>query len=719
VLTEHQLLVFWLELFVLLLAARVLGTLVRRIGQPSVIGELAAGLLLGPSVLGQLAPAAETWLFPSEPVQRALLSSVGWLGAFLLLIVTGLETDLGLVRRLGTKAARVAVGSLVIPVLCGFCVGFVMPDAFLGPNARRVVFALFMATALGISALPVIAKVLSELDLMRRNIAQVILAAAMADDVIGWILLGMVAGLAQSGEIAVGRVIWTFLGLALFLAAAFTLGQRIVDALLREARRRRGGSSAALTITILVALFAGALTHSLGLEAVFGAFIAGIVLGHSRFQEHEVFSTLQTITFTVMAPLFFAGAGLRADLALLRDPTVVIWGLIVLLVASASKFLGAYIGSRFARLPRREGLALGVGLNARGAVEIVVATVGLSLGVLNRSSYTVVVLMAMVTSMMAPPLLRAVLKGWKGSKEERERLERERILDDNVLVRPSRLLLPSHGGPNSLLAARILDLAWPEGAEVTLFSAGKDVPAEDLERVRAVFAARPISIEHAAAKEPLEAILEQAVLGYGAIAVGATDTKIEGRLISPVVDALLAASPLPVIMVRRGARVSPNSLPRFHRILVPAIGTQPGRAAQEMAYSVARRQGARVLIAHVVTMPTLGQQLAIPAWPEAAREDIDTPASSERTEVAERVLEEARALAEKMGVRAETAIRTGVSAPEEILALARERGVDLIVLAANLRQLSGRPFLGHGVEYLLENSESTIVVVTAPPGWAR
>jgi Kef-type K+ transport system membrane component KefB len=717
--TEHQLLVFWLELFVLLLGARGLGTLMRRVGQPSVIGELAAGLLLGPSVLGQLAPATQVWLFPSDPVQRALLSSVSWLGALLLLIVTGLETDLGLVRRLGTKAARVAVGSLVIPVLCGLAVGFAMPDAFLGPQARREVFALFMATALGISALPVIAKVLSELDLMRRNIAQVILATAMADDVIGWILLGMVAGLAQSGEIAVGRVVWTSLGLLLFLVGAFTVGQRMVEALLREARRRRGGSSAALTITVLVALFAGTLTHSLGLEAVFGAFIAGIVLGHSRFQEHEVFSTLQAVTFNIMAPLFFAGAGLRADLTLLRDPTVVTWALIVLLVASASKFIGAYIGSRFARLPRREGLALGVGLNARGAVEIVVATVGLSLGVLNQSSYTVVILIAMATSMMAPPLLRSVLKGWRGSKEERERLERERVLSDNVLVRPSRLLLPSHGGPNSLLAARILDLAWPEGAEVTLFSAGKDVPEEDLERVRAVFTSRPVSHEHAAAKEALEAILEQAVLGYGAIAVGATDTKIEGRLISPVVDALLAASPLPVIMVRRGARVSPSSLPRFQRILVPAIGTQPGRAAQEMAYSVARRQGARVLIAHVVTTPTLGQQLAMPTWRDPAREEVDTPASSERAEVAERVVEEARGLAEKMGARAETAIRTGVSAPEEILGLARERGVDLIVLAANLRQLSGRPFLGHGVEYLLENSESTIVVVTAPPGWAR
>ncbi len=723
-LTEHQLLVFWLQLFVLLLTARLLGGLMRRLGQPAVIGELAAGLLLGPSVLGSLAPDAQGWLFPAEPVQRALLSAVGWIGVFLLLIVTGLETDLALVRRLGAAIGRVTVGTLLIPILFGLGVGWVMPDVFLGPKAQRGVFALFMATALGISALPVIAKVLSELDLMRRNIAQVILAAAMADDVIGWVLLGVVASLAQSGEIDFERVAGTLFGLLVFVALAFTLGQRAVDALLRRARARRAGTIGALTITVLAALFSGGLTHALGLEAVFGAFIAGIVLGHSRFQEHEVFANLQGLTLSFFAPLFFATAGLRADLRLLSDPTVVTWGLLVLGAASASKFLGSFLGSRLAGLATREGLALGVGLNARGAVEIVVATVGLSLGVLGENSYTVVVLMAMATSMMAPPLLRLVMKGWEGSQEELERLHRERVLGGNVLVRPSRLLLPSHGGPNSLLAARLLDLAWPEGSEVTLLSAGKDVPAADLERVRAVFAQRPVVHEHVGAKGPLAAILDQAVLGYGAIAVGATDTKIEGRLVSPVVDDLLAASPLPVIMVRRAARLDPESRVTFRRILVPAIGTQPGRAAQEMAYSVARRVDALVLLAHVVTVPTLGQEIAFRDWSRVRRDGPAGEAGSgasagERGDLAEAVVEEARALATEMGARAETTIRSGRSAPEEILALARERRVDLVVLAANLRQLSGRPFLGHGVEYLLENAECTVVIVTAPPGWTH
>ena len=705
--TEHQLLVFWLQLFTLLVTARVLGGALRAVGQPAVIGELAAGVLLGPSVLGHLAPALHQWLFPDDPLQRALLSGPSWIGVFLLLILTGSETDLALIRRLGQATARVAVGSLLLPVLAGIALGLALPGEFVGEGAPREVFALFMGTALGISALPVIAKILSDLDMMRRNIAQVLLAAAMADDIAGWILLGMVAGLAQSGSLDAGRLLFTIAGLGLFLFLAFGVGQRLVDALLRGVLVRRWGSSATLTAALLVALAAGSATHAIGLEAVFGAFIAGIVLGRSRFHDPEVFGQLDGVTRSFFAPLFFATAGLRVDLGLLRDPEVLGWGLVVLAAASFSKAGGAYLGARLAGLPRREGLALGVGLNARGAVEIVVATVGLSIGVLNPSSYALVVLLAIVTSMMAPPLLRLVIRDWVGSEEEQARLAQERQLGGNVLVRAGRVLLPSHGGPNSVLAARLVDFAWPKDAEVTVLAAGRDVPSEDLARVRMALEGRPHRVQHEPGQEPLRAILEQAALGYGAVAVGATDERIAGTLISPVVDELLASSPLPVVMVRRGARLDPEQVPRFRRVLVPAVGTKPGRAAQEIAYGVARHEDARVLLAHVVTRPSFGEAFGYGYDGERVA----------HADVAERVVEEARDLATEMGVRVEPVIRVGMSAAEEILALARESHADLLVLAANLRQFTGRPFLGHGVEYLLEEAEATVVVVTAPPGW--
>jgi Kef-type K+ transport system membrane component KefB len=705
--SEHQLLIFWLELLALLLFARVLGGAMRALGQPAVIGELAAGLLLGPSVLGRLAPGVHGWLFPDDPIQQSLLAGPAWLGVFLLLILTGLETDLALIRRLGRATARVAFGSLAIPVLAGVALGLGLPQAFVGADTDRTVFALFLGTALGISALPVIATILADLDLMRRNVAQVLLAAAMANDVAGWILLGIVAGLAQSGSLDAVRLTITVAGLVVFLGLAFTLGQRGVDAMLRTSRLRRWGLSGSLTSILGVALAAGALTHALGLEAVFGAFVAGIVLGRSRFHDADVFPHLDGITRAFFAPLFFATAGLRVDLGLLRDPEVLGWGIAVVLAASASKAVGAYLGARYAGLPHREGLALGAGLNARGAIEIVVATVGLSLGVLNEQSYALVVLMAMATSMMAPPLLRRVLRDWPGDEEEQARLERERQLGGNVLVRAGRVLLPSHGGPNSVLAARIVDLAWPEGAEVTVLAAGRDVPSEDFAKVRAVLEGRPTSVQHEPGKEPLRAILDQAALGYGAVAVGATDERIAGTLISPVVDELLASSPLPVVMVRRGMRLDPEAPLRFRRILVPAVGTKPGRAAQEIAYGVAKRHDARVLLAHVVTTPSFGQAFGY---------GYDGQHSA-RADVAERVVEEARALANEIGVRVEPVIRSGVSAAEEILQLARESHADLLVLAANLRQFTGRPFLGHGVEYLLEEAEPTVIVVTAPPGW--
>jgi Kef-type K+ transport system membrane component KefB len=703
--TEHQLLLFWLQLLALLLAARALGGALRAIGQPAVIGELAAGLLLGPSVFGHLAPGAYTWLFPAEPLQRALLAGPAWIGVFLLLILTGLETDPALIRRLGPATARVAVGSLVLPVLAGVALGLALPDAFVGDATERLVFALFMGTALGISALPVIAKILSDLDLMRRNIAQVLIAAAMADDIAGWILLGMVAGLAKSGAVDAAQLAITIAGLAIFLLLAFTLGQRAVDVLLRTVRVRGWGAPAHLTAVLLVALASGAATHSLGLEAVFGAFIAGIVLGRSRYHDSDVFESIDGVTRSFFAPLFFATAGLRVDLGLLRDPGVLGWGVIVVAVASASKAGGAYLGSRLAALPAREGLALGIGLNARGAVEIVVATVGLSLGVLNPQSYALVVLLAVITSMMAPPLLRWVLRSYRGSEEEQARLARERQLGGNLLVRDARVLLPSHGGPNSVLAARLVDLAWPDGAEVTVLSAGRDVPEQDLARVKDVLAKRPFTHRHQAGAEPLRAILEQAALGFGAIAVGATDERVAGTLISPVVDELLASSPLPVIMVRQAKRRDLDAEVRARRVLVPAVGTLPGRAALEVAYGVARRLDARVLLAHVVTTPSV----AAYRWrgEHAARADV-----------AGHVIEEAMALARELGVRAEPEICTGASASEEILRLTRDRHVDLLVLAANLRQFTGRPFLGHGVEYLLEEADPTVVVVTAPPGWS-
>ena len=716
---QDQLLVFWLQLLVLLAAARGLGALARRLDQPPVVGCLLAGLLLSPSALGALWPEGQQWLFPADPRQQGLLQGVAWVGVGLLLVVTGFEADLALVRRLGRAALAVASGSMVVPFAAGFALGFAIPGGLVGPHTPRVIFALFLATALAISALPVIARMLVELDLMRRNFGQITLAAATANDVVGWVLLGTITGAARSGDFGGGVLLLRFAFVAVFLGLAFGgPGQRAVDGVLRAALRRGSGVAGAVSATLLIVLASGAVTQSLGLEAILGAFVAGILCGRSRYQASDTFARLETLTSAFFAPLFFASAGLRADLGALADPHVLGWGLLLLAAACVAKLAGAFAGARVAGLHPLEGLALGAALNARGAVELIVATVGLGAGVLNGASYTIVVLIAMATSMMAPPALRAIARRWQGDEEEQERLARERLHGSNLLVRPGRLLLPTHGGPHSLLAARILDLAWPEGTQVTVLSAGAGVPEDDLRRVLGVFASKPAEHVHSRSEDPLPAILEQTALGYAALVVGATDERREGRAISSFVDGLLAASPIPVVMIRRGIGVEPEGELRFRRVLVPAIATPHGRAAQEVAFGIAKRIGAPVLLAHVVTTPVASDELAFSrrSWTrERALDEEDEAAGS--VVWARRVVDAAQQFARELGVEAEAAIRIGLSVPREILSLSREAGADLIVLPASLRQISERPFLGYGVEYLLQNSDATVVVVSLPAGW--
>ena len=597
--TESQLLIFWVSLLVILVTARLFGYLMQRVGQPAVIGELAAGLVLGPSILGRLAPGVTDWLFPADDAQTAMLFTIGWIGVLLLLVVTGYETDLGLIRRLGRAAALVSTGSLIVPAAAGLAVGWLIPTMFIGDGTEPYIFALFIAAALSISSLPVIAKILSEMGFMRRNFGQVTLAAGMANDVVGWIALGLIAGLAQAGGFKWDKLAITVGGLIAFFFVAFTLGQRLVDHSLQRLRASGNNPMTGLTIVLVTSLSFGVVTQWLHVEAVLGAFVAGVVLARSRFSDHELIAPLESMTAAVFAPIFFATAGLRVDLWLLADAETAIWAAIVLIAASASKFFGSLIGARISRLPAREGAALGVGLNARGALEIVIAAVGLSLGVLNDQSYTVIVLMAMATSMLAPPVLRRVLRDYEGSAEERRRLDLENQLAGNEVVVGGRILIPTRGGLTSLVAAQIADLAWPKRAEVTVLTTGDD-SSPDLGPIIDVLDERSVHHQHRDTDNPVEAIVEEAMLHYDAVIIGAGHT-LDGGF-GPLVEDVLRRCPIPVVVVRPPRRSS--GLPwAFARGLVPVNGARSSRPAQEIAGYISSRIGTKLSFLHVSSQP--------------------------------------------------------------------------------------------------------------------
>ena len=709
-LTEHQQLVFWTELLVVLAVARALGAVLRRWGQPAVVGELAAGVLLGPSILGKAWPAGFNWLFPVNRAQSGALGAIGWLGVGFLLLLTGFDTDLTIVRRLGRAAGSVTVGALVLPFAAGLALGASLPDSFVGGRTHRGIFVLFMAVAVSISSLPVIAKILSELGFMRRDFGQATVAVGMVNDLAGWLALGVVAGLAESGSFSLSRLAVTGVAMVVLVCGGLTVGQRGTDALLRVVRSRSQSVVDSLVATVLVMVAVATAAQALHIEAVLGAYVAGIVLGRSRFQHEDVRGHLESVTMAVLAPVFFATAGLRLDLTVLFHLTTLAWCAAVLVVAAGAKFIGAYVGARIGRLANREALGLGAALNARGAVEVVIATVGLSLGVLNQSAYTVVVLLAIITSVMAPPLLRAIISGWAGTEQERERLDKEDLLDENLLVRFGRLLLPSRGRPNSIVAAQVLHYAWPAEIPVTVLSVDEDGAEPDLSPLEDVFEGREVEFRHVAHADPLEAIVSESRLGYQVIGLGAAEPGA-GPLLSPVVDDLIADSPVPLVIVRRAPGERRATPAAFARALVPVTGSPSSRTAQELAFSLSRNLGTSVALLHVVNRPESPVPVGVRGRTTSRRGvEVDTGP----TGTAAAVLDEAEVLARRFDVEPTSDTRVGTSTGEEIIAAAVDAEADLIVLGATVRRLKGRPFLGHTVEHVLDDAPCTVVVVAVP-----
>jgi Kef-type K+ transport system membrane component KefB len=417
--SAHQTLLFLVDLAVLLGLAILLGRLAARLGIPAVIGELSTGLLVGPSLLGHLAPGVAHWLVPNDPAQLHLVDAVGQLGVLFLVGVTGMHVDLGLVRRHRTSAAVVSFGSLVVPLVLGVALGLLLPAGVRAPHSPPLVFALFLGVALCLSAIPVIAKTLLDMRLLHRDIGQLTIGTAAVVDVVGWLLLSVVTALATTGARA-GGVLLSVAALALTIAVTVTVARPVVNALLATAARHSGPGPSVAVVTLLI-LLASTATQALRLEAILGAFLVGIVIGSSRSYERERLTPLAVFVANVLAPLFFATAGLRMDLTALRSPAMLGVAVAVIAVAVAGKFIGSYAGARASRLGHWPALALGAGLNARGAVEIVVAAVGLSVGVLTTQMYTVVVLMAIVTSLMAGPCLRFAVRRMPVTATERAR----------------------------------------------------------------------------------------------------------------------------------------------------------------------------------------------------------------------------------------------------------------------------------------------------------
>ncbi|QLQ36511.1 cation:proton antiporter [Micromonospora robiginosa] len=425
VLGGEPLLRFLVAVTALLLVAFCLGRLAERVRLPAVVGELSTGVILGPSLLGEFAPDVAGWLLPAQPEQMHLVDAVGQIGILLLVALTGTHLDAGMLRRRRATVVTASLGGLIMPLGLGIALGLGLPATLRGPEAGGAgLFAFLLGVAMCVSAIPVIAKTLSDMRLLHRDIGQLALAAATIDDAVGWLLLSIVSVIAVSG-FTTSTAVSAVASLAVFLAVAVAAGRPLVRRLMRAAGRSPS-SGPTVAVAVLLVLLGAITTHALGMEPIFGAFVVGILIGLPGAADMAKLAGLRMVVLSVLAPLFLATAGLRMDLTALADPGVALAAVAVLTVAVVGKFGGVYLASRATRLSHWESLALGAGLNSRGVVELVVALTGLRLGVLNTASYTIVALVAIATSVLAPPLLRAAAARIEvGDGEHRRRLQHE------------------------------------------------------------------------------------------------------------------------------------------------------------------------------------------------------------------------------------------------------------------------------------------------------
>jgi Kef-type K+ transport system membrane component KefB/nucleotide-binding universal stress UspA family protein len=474
------------EILLLLLVGRFLGEVMQRLGQPALMGNLLAGLVLGPSLLGAVWPMAQHFLFPSDPAQKAMIDGLSQVGILFLLLLTGMETDVKLVSKMKGAAVSVSLMGIAVPFACGFALGQLLPESLMPDMpGGRLVPALFLGTALSISSIKIVAMVVREMNFMRRNLGQMIVSTAILEDTVGWVIIAVTFGIAGAGGVDAWSVAKTAGGVLLFLLFCFTAGRWLVFTAIRWVNDTFRSDFPVITAIIAIMGVMALITHMLGVRTVLGAFMAGVLVGQSPILTDHIQQQLRGMISAFFMPIFFGMSGLAADLTILGNATILVLTVSLVAIASVGKFAGAFAGSMIGGLNWREGMALGCAMNARGSTEVIVASIGLSMGALTQNLYTMIVTMAMLTTMAMPPMLRSALARLPMGEDEKKRIERERLDERGFVPNLERLLLAVDAGAAGRMAARLAGLlAGGHGMPVTILKLETDLREKPAPAVR-------------------------------------------------------------------------------------------------------------------------------------------------------------------------------------------------------------------------------------------
>jgi Kef-type K+ transport system membrane component KefB len=392
---------FFLQLAVLLLSALAGGLVARRLRLPAVAGELLAGILLGPTLLGALAPSLHAWLWVASVPSGAAREAVVKLGLLGFLFAAGLEMDLGRARARLRETATVSLLGIAVPFLLGAAAVAAWPGLFHSDRLDPWWQSVFVGTALSISAVPVIARILIDLDLQHTDLAVVILSAAVIDDLVGWSLFTVLLGRAAP-DAAHTNPLLTLALVALVVLFLLTAGRSLAERIRPWGRSRLPGPGHWIGVAVVGVLAAAALVEAIGVHAVFGAFVAGLVLARPAERNEPVRVMVRQIALGVLSPLYFVSIGLKVDFVKGFDLELAI---VVLALAAIGKIGGVTLGASLAGMPPRVALQVGLGMNARGAMEVLLASLAFEAGLIDARLLVALVIMAMATSILSGPAM--------------------------------------------------------------------------------------------------------------------------------------------------------------------------------------------------------------------------------------------------------------------------------------------------------------------------
>ena len=405
-LSHHELIQFIFCIGSMLIAARLVGEFFRKFKMPLVVGELIAGVLVGPTLLGNYLPEASKYFYVSTGNVGIALNGLTTISVIMLLFVAGMEVELSIIRQQGAVAFKTSLVGLVIPMGLGYFTARYFYTWFGETDMNNVLpFSLFIGTAMAVSALPVIARTLMDLGLFRTRIGMIIIAAAMFDDLIGWILFSVILGMMN--KTAQGIDFVYTLGLTLLYAIGMlTVGRFLINKSVPWAEKNLTWPGGFLSISLGLAFLGAAFTEFAGIHAIFGAFIMGIAIGDSVHVTEKTREIVHQFVTNIFAPLFFISVGFKVNFLANFNLQIVA---LVFFLAVVCKLLGAGLGALWGGLSKKEALAVGFGMNARGAMEIILATLALQAKLIGEPLFVAIVIMAVLTSIMAGPMLQLLL----------------------------------------------------------------------------------------------------------------------------------------------------------------------------------------------------------------------------------------------------------------------------------------------------------------------